>query len=441
MMGFFDRFKRKKDEEVITNENIETIFIKKIDPYTGIVLYYECVLDSETRTATSKLLDIEPNNKIIYDLDDIRDTKYDVYNPIIMDSINKCNVLFNSQFEENENFFQMVDLYKINESDKSEKVLLSCKMYEELRNKLLLKCKNLNIEIECDKNKKINSIINNICSIYEIETVKKGFKTSLDINFCYSEDSIDKEVFKQIQDKTYNTRKFTFAEFYLKIYFASYINNFSHLLKIIDKDNLTKDEKNILKNYTELFNILPTFIGRLDYLDTCVIKMEDIKTEKNKNKLEQNHQFMDDLTKLLSKVNSDYEYIYIHATTSENAAKSILDKGLYVDSDELDSFSFPYQNIDQILTYQYGGVFSTNQADSYIVIFRISKDDGNLVNLTKEEIEEAKSFINMRRNILLPTPTKKVIPSNILGFVDKKNMQVVYNNNFMINNYSSTKVK
>lgn len=203
-----------------------------------------------------------------------------------------------------------------------------------------------------------------------------------------------------------------------------------YLLEILDKENLNENEKEALKRYTELFKILPLFMNQLDYLNYCINEIDKTRIESTKNRLEKNRQFIEDLTNLFSKVNTDYEDLYIHATTNSNNAKLILNRGLYVYSDELEDFSFPYQDFEQIFSYEYCGNLSNNQVQDYIIIFRMPKNDADFETISEEEAKEAMAFINMRRIGLIIPPSGKISPENILGVIDKSKMIVLANDKF-----------
>ena len=110
------------------------------------------------------------------------------------------------------------------------------------------------------------------------------------------------------------------------------------------------------------------------------------------------------------------------------SAMSIINKGLYAFGD-IDSFSVPFIDLEQIFSYHHGN--AVNKVSDYIFIFRMSKDNYELESISEQEQKEMLGKMEMRRSALLAYPTAKVNGTNILGIIDKKNMKVVYNDNFM----------
>ena len=164
----------------------------------------------------------------------------------------------------------------------------------------------------------------------------------------------------------------------------------------------------------------------LDYLDSSYDKIANSKMDSNLKKYSASNDFSNSITDLLSKVDSEYENIFLHATTSLEASESIMQNGLYTFG-ELDSFCAPYSDIEQIFKYQYGS--ETNMYDEYIIVFRLPKNKSESDSISNEEAQEAMKHIEMRRSITIP-PTGKISSSDILGIVDKKNMKVIPNEKF-----------
>ena len=141
---------------------------------------------------------------------------------------------------------------------------------------------------------------------------------------------------------------------------------------------------------------------------------------------------------LISRVNFDKENLYVHATTSEVAAKSIIEHGLYTYGNDLDSFSCQWcgdiknnKDIEEILTYGYGGIIESSKADNYVVLFKGPKDHANLEELSEEEQDKAQNFVETRRMGLMIIPTHKISNKEILGYIDKEKGHVIFNPNYI----------
>ena len=144
---------------------------------------------------------------------------------------------------------------------------------------------------------------------------------------------------------------------------------------------------------------------------------------------------------LISKVNFNKENLFLQATTSEEKAKSIIEHGLYTYGDDLGSFSAQWcgdikkdKDIEAILAYNYGGIVESSMANDYIILFRMPSDRVTIEKLSKQEQEQAKELVVPRRQGLFSAPTHKVNKRDILGYLDKKKGQVVFNPDFIVLN-------
>ena len=428
-MNIIEFFKSKFKKEVkieenniqVVNDNIKRFILRKYTPYTGIEVFYECIIDLDKNEVTTRILDNVPVNEEVREFDEfVKSTSFesDIYK-----SIGKTDDIHEKKYKDDSRFFYLADLYEINK-DRMRKDSLD--KYEEVKNMLMDRCNSLRINIETDNQKIFDSIIDEVNS-HEVESGKKfGLGRESYVDFCKTRDSIDTEVEKEINGK-YDSSKFAYAKRYIINYFYDFIVDYSFLLDILDKENVTDKEKETIRKYTELFSCLNIFMDKLDYLDTSADKVSIAKIEKNKSRLESNDKFIDEMNNLFSKVDSEKEDLYIHATTSLEGAKTILQNGLYSFSEDLSSFSYPYLNYEQIFTYEYGS--ELNKVGEAIILFRLPKDTHELVRLSEEEAKEAMGMMNMRRNIIA-APSYKVKSEDILGIIDKKNMRVINNEKF-----------
>ena len=149
---------------------------------------------------------------------------------------------------------------------------------------------------------------------------------------------------------------------------------------------------------------------------------------------------------MISKINFDKEKMFLHATTSEEKAKSITERGLYTYGDDLSAFSFQWcgdisndKDIEGILAYGYGGLVESSKANNYVILFRMPNDELKIETLSEQEQEQAQEFIEARRFGLISLPTHKINKRDILGYIDKKKGQVIFNPCFTISNYEHEK--
>ena len=109
------------------------------------------------------------------------------------------------------------------------------------------------------------------------------------------------------------------------------------------------------------------------------------------------------------------------------------------------SFSFQWcgdikneKDIEEIIAYRYGGVFESSKANNYVVFFRMPTDKVLIERLSKQEQEQAQKYVEARRMGLFSPPTHKINKRDILGYLDKKKGQVIFNPNFIVLNDNKT---
>ena len=412
-MNIFDKIKSK-----FKKDNKNSLYCRIYDEYTNATMYFE--LDVVTNSC--KVIDTLPEDAVVTECDDIRIKS-------IKDSVDRVKEQYEHDVNRKNNFM-LSELYHLSMNKNEPRVQEAYRKYLRVKSLLEQKCIRYNIPVLDDEDVIFSKILNRINEYRKKEDRKHITSEELikdTINFSYSKASIDKEVEREINNKSYNSKKFYFERMHIINYYYSFIQNFPVLLHILDKKVLTDDEKKVVANYLELFKVLPRFMDTLDYLDSSYDKIENSKMDSNFKRYNNSSEFSESITSLLSKVDSEYENIFLHVTTSLEASMSIMQNGLYAFG-ELDSFCEPYENIEQIFTYQYGSESSIY--DEYVILFRLPKNKSGLDSISNEEAQEAMKKITMRRQLIHMQPTGKISSSDILGIVDKKNMKVIPNESF-----------
>ena len=400
-------------------------FIKKVDRNTGLITYYKCTVYKGN--VTVERLDARQN-----------DSKFELLDSNTLDSLKnaimKSRIEYENQGRNYEGFFEMSTLYKLSDIENNDRVKNAYENCMRLKNEVLMKCKEFGIMLKTSEQDIMDGFLNQIDEDCKRETRSRGYEFSADVDFCRNKQSIEKALEEQINGD-YKFERFDSASRELAFYFSSYIEHLPNLLEILKKNELTENEKLFLKRYAELLQILPSFMYTIENLDLCSRKIQKAKREKFMNEV--TPEFMNRLKILVSKVNIDKESIYMQATTSKETCDKIIEKGLYVfTDDDLTDFSWPCgdikndEDLKRILSFEYNGNMFGSRADNYIVLYRKNKDTNmDFVEISEEEKEEALSFIEMRRNRmgLFLKPTKKISTDNILGYIDKKRKQVVLN--------------
>lgn len=265
--------------------------------------------------------------------------------------------------------------------------------------------------IECRKsgisyNEDNEGIVEDI--LKKLDTKDADYFTKRDISFCTSSEKVFEEYNSDITSATDVNeiddvaRKYRYIKLgYLTAYASSFLGSKSDfLLALVDNQYPNRDL--VLKNWTEFFRVCRDCFGIIDAVNQCSIDAENLKTDFEITKLESNKKFMDDL-ELLLKHNPDEETYYFHATNSRKSAQNILDKGLYM-YDDLSSTTYPELSKEAVLSYEYGN---------------------GLGNSAKEKEES----VGVSRRMALTSEECNYIvdPENIVGFVDRKREEVVFN--------------
>ena len=275
------------------------------------------------------------------------------------------------------------------------------------------------------------SIIKGVIKEVEIDNAKHnemfGFSSKRDFSICISKDSILEDYNKRVENASESESNSISHEYkmmrfdLISIYFSRFIGEFESLVINVFKNKKKPDE--YYKDWAEFFVVYKDFIDIIDALDYAVDQFANAKDYKLLNRLKSNEEFMSQLDEALEHDPEEYCYRY-HATTSELAAKDILDKGLYVLGDSLDVTTVPELTRDGVLLYEYGNGF--NFFGDYIIVVREKVGESILRETTEEEKNNSLGL--SRRVGSLGTKAASIVdPEFIVGYVDKEHGQFVKN--------------
>ena len=305
--------------------------------------------------------------------------------------------------------------YRENESYKKD--------YEYLFKVLKKECDNLGINYETDP----ETIIKNKLKIaYDKEEYKL-----LDFTICHSIESIDNYYKKHILDEekdkdlTYEVRNLQYLKSdFTMAYPGEFLTQSENLISALE-DNNYPNRETILKNYLEFFISKDLAFSIQNHLSELAENASDLEMHQNKERLNSNAVFIEDLEKLIEH-NPEEEIYRYHATGSIYDAKNILEEGFYTYSKDLDSTSFREFDIEQILTYSYGN--GTQNGGDYIIVISEPKDDDiDIVSKISEEELKNVSIVPRRNAIIGNKPSYKVDKKYIVGFIDKEHEKVIFN--------------
>lgn len=416
-MNIVELFRKKRLE---SSNKIFKEYLKAIDSYTGIDEYFEIIINVSTNEIVcnrSSRKDVEYKDYIMY-------CRKSVFGNGVQRAVEKNMDKFKNRFNDDPNNLSLSTLY--NPDMKNEFYKNEYNKYINVLKLLELKCRENGIQVNLDNHTFITNVISKINSSREEFSKENGFLDYDKIDYCYSEDSINEEVKKEINSK-FNYERLSYDRRYLCTYFGAFIEKYPYLLDVLNKDILDEKDKNILKTYCEFFKVIPYLVSIINCLEDGIEKIRRAKLTKDVDKYKSDKNFISEINGLLSEVDIDKEDLYLHSTTSLDASKSIIEKGLYTFGKDLDSFCENYRSVEQILKYQYGS--ETNMTGNYVVIIGFPKDKTNIIELNEEEQKEAMGFIDTRRGFVAP-PSYLVPSENILGVVDKKNLKVIKNPNY-----------
>ncbi len=278
--------------------------------------------------------------------------------------------------------------------------------------------------ISYNRNKK--EIIESVLS----KTVKnESYPSGIDISFCTSRDAVYDKYDEDVNQAS-NSRDLDkiskdyryIRQFYLISYLSSFMGNESDFLLAL-VDNAYPNRNLILENWTEFFSVCREYSGIIDAVNECSNDSEKLKADFDLLNLESNKKFMNDLDLLLEH-NPDEETYYFHATNSRTSAQNILDKGLYMYADDLSSTTYPELTKKDVLSYEYGN--GLGNSATYVVVLKCREGDNIVRNTT--DFEKKESVGVSRRMALVSEECDYIVdPENIVGFIDRKKGEVVFN--------------
>lgn len=258
-MGLLDFFKKS-----------ERVYIKEEDKYTGLIRYYECIINN--KEANARILERCPKNAHIVDFE------LGKIHPIFIDAISRCKRDFKEKSRSFDGDF-MVGLYQLDKIEQIDFVKKDYEKYVYFKNKLNKKCQSYGVSNEIKKQEAFEKIIDRIDEEYKRESMKRGLKISSDVYVCRNEKSIENEVESQLKGN-FKTSKIAQARFELANYYYRFIETFPWFYEILEKKRITENEKLVLERYAETFEALPIIVRTIAYLDSCIEKIEIEKSKK-----------------------------------------------------------------------------------------------------------------------------------------------------------------
>lgn len=286
-------------------------------------------------------------------------------------------------------------------------------------------CRRSGISYIEDESKAIEDVLSKLM-------IDKDNYPAKDVSFCTSSDAVYNKYAEDIS-KASNTGDFDRIsrdyDHINRCYIINYLSSFqsSHgalddfLLALVDDAYPNRDL--ILQSWTEFFLVCREFSCMNKAFDECIDDSYMAKANFHILMLESNKKFMSDLDLLLEH-NPDEETYYYHATMFRKTAQNILDKGLYMYGEDLESTAYPELSRKNVLSFEYGNGLGSSA--TYVVVLR-EKEGTNIVRNTTDLEREESVGISRRAGMDFLKCNYIVDPENIVGFIDRKKGEVVFN--------------
>ena len=318
----------------------------------------------------------------------------------------------------------LVSMYYYNPDDHSNDYVWE--NYKKMRKLFVDKCRELGIEYETDSNAIINQVIQ---QIDENEGKEMG-SAKKDVSYCTSIESIKKYFYQRINSAAteYDLSNISSDFIFTKQDLIEYTSSFFRLSDsaLIALKNGKKGDMELLKKYTEFLVALPMYCQLLSEMEKCSGLANAEKQNLKLKRFYDNPDFIQNINGLIEHDPDEVTYHY-HVTGGANEAEHILEDGLYMFSDRIESTSFPELTTNDLLGHGYGNDFAS--FDDYIIVFAEPK--GEKIVRTLSDEEKSKVLIMPRRMGLTDKPSYVIDSKYIVGYIDKSNCQVVANEGFV----------
>lgn len=193
--------------------------------------------------------------------------------------------------------------------------------------------------------------------------------------------------------------------------------------------NTVELNKETLIECIKFINIIEPFVKYRKLGFNIINKLYELARQKKLEDFYSNEEFsaMFDLIMGHDKTKCSY---YFHGTQCLEDAQNIIDEGLGMMQDDLQSTAYREFTKDEVILYERG--FGGEIGRDAIVIVEVPKNsNGEEENIVKKLKNTASiHFSPSGLQGLNGKPNYIVLPENIVGYVDKKNKQIVFNSKY-----------
>lgn len=308
-------------------------------------------------------------------------------------------------------------LYWLKQDTESDMILA---MYEKIKRTILEECQRSGISYEKDHKKIIGRVLEvlkqteyhadeypanqeELESIYQRKIERA--KSSTAENKLYDYTSVEHD---------FINLKMSMVEYSADMFTASY----QLINALVDRKHPKRKE--ILASWAEFMLVLPEYISLVNKVEEYGSKALNEKMYADIERFHSNSDFMKNLELLMTHDPEKEVYRY-HATPSLQTGLKILENGLFLSSNDLDSTSFAEFSIDNVLTYSYGSFFLT--VGDYIIVFREPVGE-DIVREATEEEKKNNHIASRRISTSEPINDYVVDKKYMVGLIDRVNQKV-----------------
>ncbi len=191
------------------------------------------------------------------------------------------------------------------------------------------------------------------------------------------------------------------------------------------KTDLNEEE---LKNYIKFINTLPKLLEYQSIGKDCLNKIAELYQQKKLEEYYSDEEFstMFDMIMDHDKTKSSY---FFHGTQCVEDAESILESGLFMTRDDIESTAYREFSKDKLLFYS-RGFFGEIGCDAIVIIDVLKDEMGREKNIVIPNTNYNVPFTPSGLQGLDGKPRYQILPENIVGYVNKRDKKIVFNPNY-----------
>ena len=208
--------------------------------------------------------------------------------------------------------------------------------------------------------------------------------------------------------------------------FSNFNNGFDPFADSSTPTLLTEEEQKKYKNELEFFMLLPKFSNIFRVKNKYIEKVYNMRDNFLVEEIEVEYpEYIEELKVLLNQKDENITYYY-HGTQSVDDAKNIIDKGLYMQYNEIDRTAKANLSLAQILNYSYG---HDNVGRYAIVVIGVPNNESVVdINIDKNVLVSSTNQ-GLEQGAFNP---KYVIHNQyIVGYINKEQKKFIKNPNYI----------